>query len=153
MADITTVWVPLDGRGDWQLAGADLESGDDLTTACYISLFSDQLASADDVIPDSMPGGTPDRRGWWGDEGETVPIGSKLWLLNRSTLTTAVALLAQNYIAEALQWLIDDGVAASVSVSTQIQTPSMLGAVIQIFKTGSTKPVTLKYSWAWAGIN
>jgi phage gp46-like protein len=82
-----------------------------------------------------------------------VPIGSKLWLLSRSTLTTAVALLAQNYITEALQWLIDDGVAASVSVTTQIQTPSMLGAVIQIFKTGSTQPVTLKYSWAWAGIN
>jgi phage gp46-like protein len=149
MADISTVWVPLEARGDWQLAGADLLSGNDLDTAVYISLFSDQLASADDIIPD----GTTDRRGWWGDEGETVPIGSKLWLLSRSTLTTAVALLAQNYITEALQWLIDDGVAASVSVTTQIQTPSMLGAVIQIFKTGSTQPVTLKYSWAWAGIN
>lgn len=149
MADISTVWVPLEARGDWQLAGADLLSGNDLETAVYISLFSDQLASADDVIPD----GTTDRRGWWGDEGETVPIGSRLWLLSRSTLTTAVALLAQNYITEALQWLITDGVAANVTVTTQIMSLSMLGAVIQIFKTDGTAPVTLKYSWAWAGIN
>lgn len=148
MADITTVWVPLDSRGDWVIDGAGLQSGNDLETAVYISLFTDRLANADDVIPD----GTTDRRGWWGDEGESVPIGSRLWLLSRSVLTTAVALLAQNYITEALQWLIDDGVAASVSVTTQIQKPTMLGAVIQIFKTDGTT-VTLKYAWAWQGIN
>jgi phage gp46-like protein len=149
MTDIATVWVPLESRGDWTLAGADLEIGNDLDTAVYISLFTEGLANADDVIPD----GTTDRRGWWGDEGQNVPIGSRLWLLSRSVLTTQVALLAQDYITEALQWLITDGVAASVSVTTQIQTPKMLGAVIQIFRKSGSDPVTLKYSWAWQGNN
>lgn len=148
MTDITTVWAPQNSAGDWLLAGAALESGNDLQTSVLISLFSDRQASADDVIPDS----TGNRRGWWGDLGATIPIGSRLWLLSREKLTQSVANRAKTYITEALQWLITDGVAAQINVSTMIIAPTMLGAVIQIVRsTGVT--VTLNYAWAWQGVS
>ncbi len=148
MTDITTVWAPQNSAGDWLLAGAALESGNDLQTSVLISLFSDRQASADDVIPDS----TGNRRGWWGDLGATIPIGSRLWLLSREKLTQSVANRAKTYITEALQWLITDGVAAQINVSTMIIAPTMLGAVIQIVRsTGVT--VTLNFAWAWQGVS
>ena len=148
MTDITTVWAPQNSSGDWLLAGAALESGNDLQTSVLISLFSDRQATADDVIPDS----TGNRRGWWGDLGATIPIGSRLWLLSREKLTQSVANRAKTYITEALQWLITDGVAAQINVSTTITAPTMLGAVIQIVRsTGVT--VTLNYAWAWQGVS
>ena len=148
MTDITTVWAPQNSAGDWLLAGAALESGNDLETAVLISLFSDRQASADDIIPDF----SGNRRGWWGDLGATIPIGSRLWLLSREKLTQSVANRAKTYITEALQWLITDGVAAQINVSTTITAPTMLGAVIQIVRsTGVT--VTLNYAWAWQGVS
>lgn len=148
MTDITTVWAPQSSAGDWLLAGAALESGNDLQTAVLISLFSDRLATADDIIPDA----TGNRRGWWGDLGATIPIGSRLWLLSREKLTQSVANRAKTYITEALQWLITDGVAAQINVSTTITAPAMLGAVIQIVRsTGVT--VTLNFAWAWQGVS
>jgi phage gp46-like protein len=148
MADITTIWVPLESRGDWTLNGEQLGSGNDLVTAVYISLFTDGQANVDDVIPD----GTTDRRGWWGDAGQTVAIGSRLWLLRRSILTSQVAALAQTYCLQALQWLIDDGIVASITVTTQITLPKMLGLTVQLFKQDGTT-VAVNFNWAWSGIN
>ena len=79
MTDITTIWVVESGTGDWSISGGALASGDDLASAVLISLFTDGLAGDDDIPPD----GSGDRRGWWGDAGEDIPIGSKLWLLDR----------------------------------------------------------------------
>src|SRR5260370_260114 len=106
MSDTTIIWNPALGYGDWDMDGAQLVAGDDLLTAVYISLFTDRVASPDDVIPD----GTQDPRGWWGDAGQDVLIGSRLWLLNRAKQTTETLNLAKDYITEALKWLIDDGV-------------------------------------------
>jgi len=144
MSDITTVWSgPLNGRGDWQLAGADLLSGDDLQTAVLISLFTDRVAQPDDVIPD----GTTDPRGWWGDDPER-PVGSRLWLLGRAKQTTETLAAAQDYIVEALQWLIDDGVAAAVDVVVQWVRPRVLGAQVTVRRAdGTTRP--FNFSWAW----
>nr|GAT43694.1 predicted protein [Mycena chlorophos] len=123
--------------GDWQLSGADLLSGNDLTTAVLISLFTDRLAEASDTIPD----GTTNRRGWWGDLDQDYPIGSRLWLLARSKLTQAVANKAQDYCIEALQWMIDDGVAASVTVTAQIIYPKTLIVRPVLNKSDGTKRV------------
>ncbi len=146
MSDIATIWFPADNRGDWQITGGALQSGDDLVTAVLISLFTDGRAHADDVLTD----GTNDRRGWWGDLDEDVPIGSRLWLLERAKATTETLNAARNFIAEALQWLIDDGVAASVDVDCQWNARSFLAARVTISKSdGST--VALNFEWAWQG--
>ncbi len=91
---------------------ADLK--DSLTRAVIISLFSWRRAdSADDVDTDQS------KQGWWGDSYSADKIGSKLWLLLRQKITDEVIARAQDYSKEALQWLIDDGLATSVNVTVE----------------------------------
>lgn len=85
-----------------------------LDTAAVISLFSDRRAAADDPY---LPKGA-DRRGWWGDAYADVDgdqIGSLLWLLwldGRDRLQRAKA-----YAEQALAWMLDDGVASTVTAT------------------------------------
>lgn len=141
MSDITISWSAADGRGDWTIApGGDLDTGDDLATAILLSLFTDRQANADDAIPD----GTTDRRGWWGDP----EIGSRLWLLDRSKQTEAVRRKAADYIAEALQWLVDDGVVARFDIAVAWERRSFLGATVIAYRTDG-RSVAVSYAWAW----
>lgn len=152
MSDITTFWDIPNGRGDWKIVNSQLASGGDLETAVLISLFTDRLAAPDDVIPD----GTTNRRGWWADigvDGNTDLIGSRLWLLDRRKSPTTQTLNdAITYAREALQWLIDDGVAANVNVTAQWNADNFLAMVVTIFKTDGTKPASLEYQLLWGEI-
>ncbi|PXX49365.1 phage head spike fiber domain-containing protein [Aquitalea magnusonii] len=127
--------------------GGDLQSGSDIQTALLISLFTDRLAGTDDKIPD----GTGDPRGWCCDDPSS-PIGSRLWLLQRAKQTTETANRARDYIVEALQWLIDDGVVAKFDIRTQWVGPGKLGAWVVAYRMdGST--VAQQFGWAWKGMN
>lgn len=148
MSDTSIVWSPAEGRGDWNVVGAQLQTGDDLATAILISLFTDREAAPDDVIPD----GTTDRRGWWGDTGQKYMIGSRIWLLDRSKQTNETLARAQDYISEALQWLIDDGVVAKFDILVEWTAPAFLGAQIVAYQQdGATR--SLNYSWVWKADN
>lgn len=147
MADATISWDTANSRGDWSMSGPLLTTGDDLQTAIIISIFSDRMAQPGDVIPD----GSNDPRGWWADD--TVPIGSRLWLLRRAKQTKETLQKAYDYLAEALQWLIDDGVVGRFDISTQWVRTSVLGAQITAYKPDGTLLTTGRYTWAWEGIN
>lgn len=147
MADTTIAWDTANSRGDWVFNAPVLETGNDLETAILISLFTDRIAAPGDVIPD----GTNDPRGWWADAD--VPIGSRLWLLQRAKQIPETSQLAYTYIAEALQWLIDDGVVAQFDISVQWPSRGVLGAQITAYKQDGTTLMTGLYSWAWNGIN
>ncbi len=124
--------------------GGALASGNDLASAVLISLFTDRIADDSDIPPDS----SDDRRGWWGTADEEVPIGSRLWLLDRSRLTRDVANAAKIYMEEALQWLIDDQVALSVKVMTAIAGGSELNSIITVtHRDGTVTP--LNFNWVW----
>lgn len=144
MSDIATTWDVENSRGVWTVTGGALQSGDDLATAVYISAFTDRLANADDTLPDN----SGDRRGWWGDLGQDKLIGSRLWLLARSKLTNSVANKAKMYLVEAMQWMIDDGVAASIDVTATIQRSSSLYTTLQINRTDGTTR-SFAFRWAW----
>jgi len=146
MSDISTLWNPATQHADWAMEGYQLQTGDDLFTAVLISLFTDRTANPDDVIPD----GSGDPRGWWGDDPQ-YPIGSRLWLLSRSKETQQVPALAQDYVAEALQWLIDDGVVASFDILCEWTRPSMLGIQVVANKMDGTT-ASMNFNWAWRGI-
>lgn len=148
MSDTSTLWVPAQGGADWSLAGTQLHSGDDLRSAVLISLFTDRTANQDDVIPD----GTGDPRGWWGDVDQTHPIGSRLWLLNRAKQTTETLNSARDYIAEALQWLIDDGVIGRFDIFVEWTSPGLLGARLVAHRPNGTQSA-MQFSWTWTGIN
>ena len=170
MADILTAWDSASSRADWVLAPADvnpisatgnaisdaagltltanvqitgsfgLYSGHDLQSAVLISLFTDAQASPDDLGGDA----SADPRGWWGDAG----LGSKLWLRMRSKQTAATLVLVKADIQSALQWIVDDGVAAKIDVLTEWDAPGLLAAQITLHRTdGSTANLT--FDWAW----
>lgn len=141
MSDISTLWNAT--SGDWALAGADLRSGDDLATAVVLSLFTDRVAQADDVIPD----GSGDPRGWHGDD-PTAPIGSRLWLIFRAKRTQQTLTDAQSYAAEALQWMVDDGVVATFDVYVEWQVRGRLAMRVTLFKNDGTQQA-LEFAWVW----
>lgn len=145
MSDIKTVWNT--SNGDWLLAGVTLASGDDLQSAVLISLFTDRVALIDDVPPD----GSGDPRGWWADDAVT-PVGSRLWLLWRAKRTQQTLQAAQDYAIEALQWLVDDGVAAGFDVFVEWESPSTLAMQVTVIKNDG-ETVAINFPTAWAGVN
>lgn len=147
MSDITTIWVAQKGRGDWAITGTQLQAGNDLQTAVLISLFSNRIANTDDAILD----GSGDPRGWWGDDDQ-YPIGSRLWLLERAKQDQKTLAHARDYIAEALQWLIDDGAVASFDIFVEWTRTSALGMNVVAHKQDGTTQA-MNFAWAWKGIS
>ncbi|SPX13542.1 phage protein GP46 [Escherichia coli] len=85
MTDLAIIWT--NGRGDIAQDGIDMLTDDSLTTDVTISLFTDRRSLDSDTLPD----GSDDRRGWWGDSYRDRPIGSRLWLLSREKATPGYA--------------------------------------------------------------
>ncbi len=120
-----------DGTFDLALDGPDLATDDGLHTAAILSLFGDARAHADDDIPD----GTADRRGYWADTYAEIAgdvWGSRQWLLGREKQIPATLARAREYAEEALRWLVDDGVARSVSATASVLRPGVLALEITI---------------------
>lgn len=99
MPDLSLSFDDATQRADLVIADNDLATGDDLRTAVILSLFTDRGSA-------------------WQDSLEGVPLGSRLYLLRRAKRTQQTLLQARDYCQEALAWLVDDGVAASVAVQT-----------------------------------
>lgn len=114
MSDLALAWDAAAFSADLMLADGALATDDGLKTAVLISLFSDARASADDALP--QPGA--DRRGWWGDTLSDAgdEIGSKLWLLSREKTLSSTLERARTAARDALEWLIEDGIASAVEV-------------------------------------
>lgn len=142
MADVKLYWK--EWGADAAIQGGDLGKDDSLETAVILSLFLDARARDDDVLPDEAHG---DRRGWWADSvvpaAERDRTGSRLWLLGREKVLPEVLRRARDYAVEALQWLIDDGIASAVDVrafvpghESTIGRKDMLALDIRITRTG-----------------
>jgi phage gp46-like protein len=144
--ELRTTWQIF--NGDWQLATPGLAVEDGLQSAVIISLFTDHLADPDDLLPSG-----DDRRGWWGDTYADIAgdrIGSKLWLLSREKVLPAVLPRAEQYALDALQWLIDDGIAAGVLVTAEIIGSDTLGLAVEIDRPGQA-PVKYQFRQFWEG--
>lgn len=159
MTDIQTRWTPdlnpnwIPGDADWVFDRdlKDLGSGQDLTTAVVISLFTDRLAHVDDVLPDPNDG---DRRGWVFDwDSSEGHIGSRLWLISREKATEEVRLRVEDYCREALEWLITDDVADSVEIAAAWadNPPSRLDVDVRITRDRAVL-LQRSFSWAWQQI-
>lgn len=147
MTDIALQWQQT--HGDIALSGADLASEDGLDTAVTLSLMLDRRAQPGDGIPDDV-----DPRGWWGDSYGAVSgdaIGSRLWTLQREKQLPSVARRAHDYAVEALQWLVDDGVASAVDVSATWTAPSMLTLSVTIERP-TQPPFNRQYQYVWSAM-
>ncbi len=131
-----------------------LHSTDPLVRAVLISLFTWRRAKPDDALPDPSPNAP--RQGWWGDSFPPVPndrIGSRLWLLSRAKLLPETVALAKEYAQEALQWLVDDGVASRVEVEAERQGLHTLALACRIYKTGGAAPINVRFTDVWETLN
>lgn len=133
MSDIALILKDDINAGfDLDIINGDLASDEGLETAVAISLFTDRR-----VVDEQLPQGTTDKKGWWGDmfpEMDQDKIGSRLWLLAREKRTTEVLRKAEDYAKEALNWLIEDGVATSIIATASYNESKFLLLAIEIAK-------------------
>lgn len=146
--DIRMVFDPEVGYGDFVVENRDLQRDAGLETAVMVSLGSNARADADDELPDAN--GT--RGGWWADslDGGNNPIGSKLWLLGRGkVIVSELVPRAEQYAKEALQWMIDEGVAREVIATASIVDSQYLLISVQIVRPDTSEIETFKFFYNW----
>ena len=133
---------------DISLVNNDLAHDAGLQTAVVISLYTDARASVDEI-----PDGQEDPRGWWGD-GVSNPqqrnIGSKLWFLDRSKITDEVVEQSRAYTLDALQWMLDDGIAENITVEAERFDLQTIRISIDILRP-QTETVNFKFDLLWEG--
>lgn len=118
-----------------------------LVRAVVVSLFTWRRANPDDELPAS------DLMGWWGDSYAEIAgdkIGSRLWLLSRSALSQDTVRSAQEYAEEALQWLLDDQVATSVTVTSSRLGVHSLGLTVVVTRAESGQVLNLRFADVWS---
>ena len=112
-------WNAIEGGADLAYESGSLRQGDELATAAFLSLFCDAPARDVDPIAKDAP-----RSGFWGDSYETEHpgdvFGSRLWTLKRWPLTDSVIPVAIEMVEEALAWMVEDGIAESVTGLAEI---------------------------------
>ncbi len=117
---------------------------DNLTRAVIISLFTWRRADPDDDSEQPM--------GWWGDSYPTIQndrIGSRLYLLQRTTLTNKTVELARGYLEQALAWLKDDGVVSRITINVQRRGTEILTADITLYRNdGNSQLITFDDLWS-----
>ncbi|WP_414617220.1 phage GP46 family protein [Yersinia intermedia] len=117
---------------------------DNLTRAVIISLFTWRRADPDDDSEQPM--------GWWGDSYPTIQndrIGSRLYLLQRTTLTSKTVELARGYLEQALAWLKDDGVVSRITINVQRRGTEILTAEITLYRNdGNSQLITFDDLWS-----
>ena len=153
MNDLRLIWDTTLGEADLSAPqnSGDLEGDAGLETAVIISLLTDRRADDDDILPDP---GNIDRRGWWGDLLGSDPvddeIGSRLWVFTeRGKLTESLISDVKNVIEEALQWMIDDGIATTIEVEVE-RVSNNIYYLVKIYKTeGNPTTYSVKYDSNW----
>jgi len=95
-----------------------------------------------------LPRGAVDKRGWWADT-EDFKIGSRLWLLERSAFLPSIPAQVEQFISEALQWLVDDGAAAAVNVTATRLDIQTLEITIEIVQPEKQANQVFRYRLNW----
>ncbi|MFJ3112310.1 phage GP46 family protein [Pseudomonas putida] len=117
-----------------------------LRRAVTISLFTWRRAGADDQLDDA------DRKGWWGDSVPTEPgdqIGSRLWLLQRRTITQDTLRDAQEYAEEALRWMTEDQIVTAVTVTVERQDINRVNLQVRLTESnGETLQLAFEDTWS-----
>lgn len=119
--DILEYDLVFGAPGNAVIAEASIEQDDELDTAVIISVLTDKRATPEDLAAAGLAQDA-DPRGSWGD---TYPIvegdqmGSHLWMLSRSLRDDVALSKAKAWMEECLQWMLDDGVAQSITVTTR----------------------------------
>ena len=97
---------------------------DGFDTALWVSLFSDQRATA------SEQSNPLKRRGWIGDIDETDEIGSKLWFLDQARISTSTLNKAIDFAEKSLAWFIEDELAKKIDVTGNLEPDTVILKIV-----------------------
>lgn len=128
MSDIALVLK--DNCFDLNIVDNDLEADKGLETAVALSLFTNKR-----VEEEELPDLETDRQGWWGDMFPQVDldkIGSRLWTIERSKRTTETLRRSEELCKEALNWMLEDGLASAIKVNSEYNSDKHLIINIEI---------------------
>lgn len=133
-------------------APGDFRSEQGLATQVLICLMTDRR-----VDPSELRDGD-ENRGWIGDSFDTqageTPIGSRLWLLRRSALYEGIETVAEAYVREALQPLLDCGSAVRVDVTITVDRPgNRLSYVVALYGRNGAQIYNNKFELLWRQID
>jgi phage gp46-like protein len=131
------------GPAEVRITDADLHRDPGLETAVLISLFSDARAREQDALPQ----GHTNRSGWFGSMIVGVEIGSRLWLLCRSVIDGVTLSHIEQYCKDALQWMIDDGMASEVTAVASRASLNQINFSVKITRPKSD--VNFKFFVNW----
>jgi len=137
----TSATTRLEGRETARIVGNDLDDTDVVRDLIAFSLFTWRRARADDDVPDGAS-----RQGWFADP----ELGSRLWLLRGRKITTETLADARQYAEEALAWMVDRAILASVTATAQRSAEVREGIEIAIDYRRPDGPVeTVRYARLW----
>lgn len=147
MTDVKMSFRDLRFDVSYVLGGLETEIG--LENAVIISLFTDAR-----ILEEELPKGDTFRGGWFGDaisDYANDRIGSKLWLLERSSNLKDSRNRAEQYARESLEWMLTDGVAESISVRAFISKRDRIDLDIEIFKPNERSKFFWRFQLFWEG--
>lgn len=134
-------------EGDLRAEGDVYLETDSLETAIRLSLFTDRRAGEGDDLPEGTGAFGEDLRGYWADSFlATGPMGSRLWTLKRSALTSETRQRARDFALEALDWLVELGIASEINVETEVADAGLLKLGIEVVREADT-PARYAYLW------
>lgn len=119
---------------DLSVLNADLETGSDLETAVYISIFTWARAKSYDDVPDRN-----NIYGFFGDkllDDKTHITGSRLYLLKRRKLNQETINDAVIYVEEALNWMLKDAVVSKIEVIPERKGIDELDMIVRLYRNG-----------------
>ena len=139
---LNLVYSGNDGGAAFGSCDISFDTGSEIESAVLSSLLSWGRARQDEVSAGET------RYGWWADNNIQYPIGSKIWLLQRAKVLPNLNKRAKQYVQDALQWLIDEGVALQVDVVTSINQYNTLSIGITITKNDGSV-INMSYDNLW----
>lgn len=126
---------------EWTASG-DISTDQSLDTYILMCIFTDARATAAEVPV------SEERRGWIGNESTPdFEQGSKAWQFEQERVTGSVLADLGVVIRNSLQPLIDDDIAADVTVETPFLRAGRVCVFINLFRDGS--PVDRRFFELW----
>ena len=134
-----------DGTLDIEITEQGIRLDEGMETISYVSMYSDGLASPDDVYE-----GVIDLKGFWGDMFPDVPndkFGSLLWTTERHKASRDEIADINDKTKSAFAWMVRDGIAGSVKTITTREGIDDIKSVVDIRHPG--KDIDTRFSVLW----
>jgi len=112
------------GYFDVVFTDREIQATEGFDTAMWVSLFSDQRATASEQSDPQK------RRGWIGDIDAIDEIGSKLWFLDQARIVTSSLNKSIDFAQKSLNWMIEDSLAKKIDITGELRPDTIILAVV-----------------------